>query len=363
MVEGAIANYTFTATLSNPSQGVTTIVTDQGTITIANGATTGTLVIASGNTEDVYIDPTNLTATITSATGGNFENLFVSVPSATAHVADTNNTTTLKLSGVTSFQGSTFIATLSNPSQGVTTIITNQGTIIIANGATTGTLLVQSSGPGLTATITSTSGGNFEKLVVGTACATAYEVVRSGQAATVEFWANNNGQTLLKSYASTALGTWLGRTYPNLFGNLNGATGTQVAAYFLNVKAAMSSSNWNTYGQSLATALGVWVTTSGLGWNTSATGPTTYGFLQGFGGVGLGDIYYNVGSNGASFGVANNTLMKVKNLLSYFNSKCVRTGGSYTALPTSIVFYGNNATSLSRANNVFNGINNIGGIV
>ncbi|MFO0353681.1 MAG: immunoglobulin-like domain-containing protein, partial [Pirellulaceae bacterium] len=333
------------------------------TITIANGATTGTLVIASGNTEDVYLDPSSLTATITSATGGNFETLLVSVPSATAYVTDTINTTTLKLSGVTSFQGNTFIATLSNPSQGVTTIVTNQGTIIIANGATTGTLLVQASGPGLTATITSTSGGNFEKLVIGTACATAYEVVRSGQAATVEFWASNNGQTLLSSYASTALGTWLGRTYPNLFGNLNGATGTQVAAYFLIVKAAMSGSNWNTYGQSLATALGVWVTTSGLGWSTSATGPTTYGFLQGFGGAGLGEIYYNVGSNGAAFGVANNTLMKVKNLSSHFNSKCVRTGGSYTALPTSIVFYGNNATSLSRANNVFNGINNIGGIV
>ncbi|MCE2754224.1 MAG: hypothetical protein LW720_20390 [Pirellula sp.] len=363
VVEGAIANYTFTATLSNPSQGVTTIVTNQGTITIANGATTGTLVIASGNTEDVYLDPSSLTATITSATGGNFETLLVSVPSATAYVTDTINTTTLKLSGVTSFQGNTFIATLSNPSQGVTTIVTNQGTIIIANGATTGTLLVQASGPGLTATITSTSGGNFEKLVIGTACATAYEVVRSGQAATVEFWASNNGQTLLSSYASTALGTWLGRTYPNLFGNLNGATGTQVAAYFLIVKAAMSGSNWNTYGQSLATALGVWVTTSGLGWSTSATGPTTYGFLQGFGGAGLGEIYYNVGSNGAAFGVANNTLMKVKNLSSHFNSKCVRTGGSYTALPTSIVFYGNNATSLSRANNVFNGINNIGGIV
>jgi hypothetical protein len=363
VVEGAIANYTFTATLSNPSQGVTTIVTNQGTITIANGATTGTLVIASGNTEDVYLDPSSLTATITSATGGNFETLLVSVPSATAYVTDTINTTTLKLSGVTSFQGNTFIATLSNPSQGVTTIVTNQGTIIIANGATTGTLLVQASGPGLTATITSTSGGNFEKLVIGTACATAYEVVRSGQAATVGFWASNNGQTLLSSYASTALGTWLGRTYPNLFGNLNGATGTQVAAYFLIVKAAMSGSNWNTYGQSLATALGVWVTTSGLGWSTSATGPTTYGFLQGFGGAGLGEIYYNVGSNGAAFGVANNTLMKVKNLSSHFNSKCVRTGGSYTALPTSIVFYGNNATSLSRANNVFNGINNIGGIV
>jgi hypothetical protein len=267
------------------------------------------------------------------------------------------------LSGETSFQGCTFVATLSNPSQGVTTIVTNQGTIIIANGETIGTLLVQSTGPGLTATITSTTGGNFEKLVVGTACATAYEIVRSGQAATVDFWANNNGQTLLRSYASTALGTWLGRTYPNLLGNLNGATGTQVAAYFLNVKAAMSDSIWNTYAQSLATVLGVWVTTTGLGWNTIANGPKNYGFQQGFGGAGLSDIYFNVGSNGASFGVTNNTLMKIKNLLSYTNSKCVRTGGNHTALPTSIVFYGNNnASLLSRANNVFDGINSIGGI-
>jgi hypothetical protein len=134
VVEGALANYTFSATLSNPSQGVTTIVTNQGTITVANGETTGTLVIASGNTEDVYLDPSSLTATITSATGANFENLLVSVPSATAYVTDTINTTTVRLSGETSFQGCTFVATLSNPSQGVTTIVTNQGTIIIANG-------------------------------------------------------------------------------------------------------------------------------------------------------------------------------------------------------------------------------------
>ncbi|MFN9591942.1 MAG: beta strand repeat-containing protein, partial [Pirellulaceae bacterium] len=148
VVEGAIANYTFTATLSNPSQGVTTIVTNQGTITIANGATTGTLVIGSGNTEDVYLDPSSLTATITSATGGNFETLLVSVPSATAYVTDTINTTTVSLSASTVVEGAianyTFTATLSNPSQGVTTIVTNQGTITIANGATTGTLVIAS---------------------------------------------------------------------------------------------------------------------------------------------------------------------------------------------------------------------------
>ena len=41
--EGAGANYVFTATLSNASEGVTTIHTDQGDISIADGATTGTL--------------------------------------------------------------------------------------------------------------------------------------------------------------------------------------------------------------------------------------------------------------------------------------------------------------------------------
>ena len=43
VTEGSGANYVFTATLSNASEGVTTIHTDQGDISIADGATTGTL--------------------------------------------------------------------------------------------------------------------------------------------------------------------------------------------------------------------------------------------------------------------------------------------------------------------------------
>ena len=58
---------TFTATLNNASQGTTTIVTNQGSITIADGQTTGTLVLG-GNGEDVYLDASSLTATITSET-------------------------------------------------------------------------------------------------------------------------------------------------------------------------------------------------------------------------------------------------------------------------------------------------------
>ncbi len=71
------ADYVFTATLSSASHGVTTIHTDQGDITIADGATTGTLTIASGNGEDVYSDASSLTATITGVSGGGFESLVV----------------------------------------------------------------------------------------------------------------------------------------------------------------------------------------------------------------------------------------------------------------------------------------------
>jgi hypothetical protein len=70
-----------------------------------------------------------------------------------------------------------------------------------------------------------------------------------------------------------------------------------------------------------------------------------------------------VGNNGTSFGVANNSYVKVSDLLAYFNSHCARTGNTTSALPT-FVFYGNNdATLLNGANNVFNGINNSGDIV
>ncbi len=54
--EGGSATYLFTATLSSASQGTTTIVTDKGTITIADGQTVGTLSIPANNGEDVYLD-------------------------------------------------------------------------------------------------------------------------------------------------------------------------------------------------------------------------------------------------------------------------------------------------------------------
>ena len=138
----------FTATLSNASEGVTTIHTDQGDIAIADGATTGTLTIASGNGEDVYSDASSLTAHITGVSGGNFESLTVGSGTATANVTDTVTPATVDLTASTVTEGAgasyVFTATLSNASEGVTTIHTDQGDIAIADGATTGTLTIAS---------------------------------------------------------------------------------------------------------------------------------------------------------------------------------------------------------------------------
>ena len=169
--EGATANYTFTATLSNPSHGTTTIVTDKGTITIANGQTTGTLVIASGNTDDVYLDASSLTATITSATGGNFEKLAIGAAVATAQVFDTINTTTVTLGSVTANASTTitYTASVTSPVTVAPLVITlsNGATITIPVGSTTGTSspqAIQANVTSFTVSIAGTSGGNYEKL-------------------------------------------------------------------------------------------------------------------------------------------------------------------------------------------------------
>ena len=65
---------TYTATLSNAAQGAVTVNLDDGrTITIADGATQGTLTVAV-RADDPYLDPSTLSGDRSStASGGNFE--------------------------------------------------------------------------------------------------------------------------------------------------------------------------------------------------------------------------------------------------------------------------------------------------
>ncbi len=94
--------------------------------------------------------------------------------------------------------------------------------------------------------------------------------------------------------------------------------------------------------QVLATALNVYASTTSLGGNTA----TSYGFTVTA--DGLGDGYVNVGNDGQAFGVANNSLASVWNLLLAVNS--ASSNGQ---------LYNGNSSLRSQACDLFTNLNNL----
>ncbi|MCS3841144.1 surface adhesion protein [Pseudomonas sp. JAI111] len=174
VLEGS--HITYTATLTNAAQTPVTVKLSNGeTITIAAGQTSGSVTIAAPG-DDVYKDAGKLTVKITDASGGNFENLDVSKTSVTTAVKDTIDSTSLSLSASnTVSEGGqiTYTATLSNPTDTAMTVKLSNGAVInIAAGASSGSVNFAApantpyvDGGKVQATITSQSGGNFEKVV------------------------------------------------------------------------------------------------------------------------------------------------------------------------------------------------------
>ncbi|WP_419765586.1 MAG: immunoglobulin-like domain-containing protein [Arcobacter sp.] len=177
------ASVTFTATLTSPAgETPVTIVTTLGTITIAAGESTGTLTVDTQDS-DVFVDPDSITATIESATGGNFENLSIGTSSATANIADTIDTTTVNLTAdanVTEGGEITYTATIAGdkaPQNDVTVTLSNGETITIEAGKLSGSVTVDAPSDdvyseadqtlSVTASVDSND-GNYENLVVGT---------------------------------------------------------------------------------------------------------------------------------------------------------------------------------------------------
>ncbi|POA39379.1 LapA family giant adhesin [Pseudomonas sp. GW456-12-1-14-TSB6] len=167
---------TYTATLTNAAGTPVTVTLSNGAvITIEAGKTTGTVTVAAP-ADDVYKDAGNVQATITNATGGNFENLVTSTTPAVTSVTDTIDTTTVKLTATaTAAEGGTVIytATVGAPVTGspVTVNLSNGQSITIEVGKTTGTVTttapndVLTGHAPLTNAITGVSGGNYENLV------------------------------------------------------------------------------------------------------------------------------------------------------------------------------------------------------
>ncbi|WP_322845465.1 immunoglobulin-like domain-containing protein [Pseudomonas sp. B33.4] len=166
----------YTATLTNAAGSPVTVTLSNGAvITIEAGKTTGTVTVAAP-ADDVYKDAGKVEATISTATGGNFENLVPSTVPAVTNVTDTIDTTTVKLTATESAaEGGnvTYTATVGAPITGSPVVVTlaNGQTITIGVGQTTGTATTTAPNDALTGhapltnAITDVTGGNFENLV------------------------------------------------------------------------------------------------------------------------------------------------------------------------------------------------------
>ncbi len=181
VVEGG--NITYTATLTNAAQTPVSVTLSNGaTITIAAGATTGTAIVAAPG-DDPYIDASSVSATIATATGGNFESLQIDSSAANTSVSDDVDATSVSLSasGSVAEGGSiVYTATLTNAAQTPVSVTLSTGeTITIAAGSTAGSVSIAAPGEDVyldastvSRTITAAAGGNFEALTVNATAAT-----------------------------------------------------------------------------------------------------------------------------------------------------------------------------------------------
>ncbi|WP_347170005.1 LapA family giant adhesin [Pseudomonas salmasensis] len=168
---------TYTATLTNPAQTPVNVTLSNGSvITIKAGESTGSVVVDTP-ANDVYVNGSTVSTTITSATGGNFESLVPSTTPAITTITDSIDTTTVTLTAPTEANEGgqvTYTATLSNKAgTDVTLKLDNGSSITIKAGETVGTVTVPAPSDDAfidkstqTVQITETSGGNFEKLEV-----------------------------------------------------------------------------------------------------------------------------------------------------------------------------------------------------
>ncbi|WP_145190891.1 retention module-containing protein, partial [Pseudomonas sp. URMO17WK12:I11] len=166
----------YTATLSNAAQSPVTVTLSNGqSITIGANQTTGSVSIAAPG-DDPYIDAGQVSARITNATGGNFENLAINSTAAVTNVTDTIDTSTVTLTATPSVaEGGTIVytASIGAPVTGAPVVVTlaNGQTITIPVGQSSGTATgavsndVYQGHDAVTNSITSVSGGNFENLV------------------------------------------------------------------------------------------------------------------------------------------------------------------------------------------------------
>ncbi len=269
----------------------------------------------NGGTHAVLSSPATLTGTVYRDTNNNgaFDagELPISGVKVTATAGSTTQTVVTDVRGVYRFDNlpaGTYTVTETQPSNytdGKDTLGNKGGTtsndkfsgIVLASGAV------------------ATSYNFGEQQTVGSAFA-------GNQTQTVAWWNGSNGQALIKALNggqnSTNLGNWLATNFNNLIGadagsanNLAGKTNAQVAAYY---QSLYSNAAKKPEADALALALNVYVTNSTLAGTTA----TSYGFAVSS--TGLGGSTANVGTGGAAFGINDNTVLTITELLSRANA-------------------------------------------
>ena len=315
------SSVTGTTTLTNATGMVTLTVT--GHFFTAGGADTG-LVDTESATVFLSLNCAPQTQTQTIA----------------GHIYDCTGgtaTTTEVPGGTLGAGGPQSVATQGNP---LTPTQVVAGTYTMSAGSPSGYQLVVC---GSTATVTSPStatesvnvpsGGAGVGIFYVTKITPLGTPLGPGMTATIGFWHNQNGQALIDSLNggpnSTALGTWLATNFPNLFGgscaNLAGKTNAQVAAAFL-VDFNLHGSAKQDTAQFFAVALASYSTSTSLAGGNQAA---AYGFTTSS--AGSGAATFNVGTNGAAFGVPNNTTLTLMQLLQDANSLASNCGTSDAA--------------------------------
>ena len=217
----------YTATLSNAAGTPVTVTLNNGAvITIAAGKTTGTVTVAAP-ADDVYIDAGKVNASISGATGGNFEKLVTDTTPAVTNVTDTIDTTSVSITGSASVvegQTASYTVSLTHPAQTEVTLkisysgtatdgsdFTGVYTVKIPAGASSATFNVATIDDKITEStenfvvkIDSATGGNFEKLVVsGTNGSVTTSIIDNDAPPVIDLDANNSSGATGADYKVT----------------------------------------------------------------------------------------------------------------------------------------------------------------
>ncbi|MFP7637843.1 retention module-containing protein [Pseudomonas veronii] len=179
---GGVVVYTVFVTQA-PTSDLTVTLSNGLSVVVLAGQTAGALNVTFAGNDTPYLDASSISATITGTSGGG--NLIITTDPAPAvtQINDTIDTTTVTLSANASVDEGgkiVYTATVNNAAQtDVTITLSNNTTITIEAGKTTGTVSVDTPANladgkdlSVSATITGASGGNYENLAINPEAAT-----------------------------------------------------------------------------------------------------------------------------------------------------------------------------------------------